>query len=259
MDINDVRNLKAIDSHLHFEHFPKYENEMQVSDRETIWKVASSANVDKIMISTMEAVLNPKMVESENDFLWNLSQELDYLYQWVVIDPRNENSFLQAKRMLNNGKCVGIKLHPKEHNYTLAEFGDKIFSFASDFGAIVQIHPEDSATWILPHADKYPDVTFIVAHMCSWLGRAYADAIEQAKHGNVWTDTSGAASYCNQGFEYIVSRVGSDKILYGSDGYAAGFQRGRVEYAQISNEDKANILRFNAERLFAKTFERNKK
>lgn len=249
----DIREIKAIDSHLHFEHFPKYDNEMQISDKETIWKVARTANVDKIFISTMEAVTKPEMVESENEYLWNLSQELDYLYQWVVIDPRNENSFLQAKRMLNNGKCVGIKLHPKEHNYTLAEYGDKIFSFASDFGAIVQIHPEDSATWILPHADKYPDVTFIVAHLCSWLGRAYADAIEQAKHGNVWTDTSGMASFCNQGIEYTVNRVGSDKILYGSDGYAAGFQRGRIEYAQISDEDKANILRYNAERLFAKT------
>ena len=127
---------------------------------------------------------------------------------------------------------------------------------ASDFGAIVQIHPEDSATWILPHADKYPDVTFIVAHMCSWLGRAYADAIEQAKHGNVWTDTSGMASFYNQGVEYIVNRIGADKILYGSDGYAAGFQRGRIEYAQISDEDKAKILRTNAEKLFAKTLEK---
>ncbi|MBO5409188.1 MAG: amidohydrolase [Clostridia bacterium] len=259
MAMHDVRNLKAIDSHLHFEHFPKYENEMQLSDRDTIWKVASAANVDKLFISTMEAVSDVNMVESENDYLWNLSQELDYLYQWVVIDPRNENTFLQAKRMLDHGKCVGIKLHPKGHNYTLAEFGDKIFSFASDFGAIVQIHPEDSATWILPHADQYPDVTFIVAHMCSWLGRAYADAIERAKHGNVWTDTSGMASFYNQGVEYIVNRVGADKILYGSDGYAAGFQRGRIEYAQISDEDKVKILRLNAERLFAKTFAREKK
>ena len=249
----DIKEIKAIDSHLHFEHFPKYDNEMQVSDQETIWKVARTANVEKIFISTLEAVGNTEMVESGNDYLWNLSQELDYLYQWVVIDPRNENTFLQAKRMLGNGKCVGIKLHPKGHNYTLAEFGDKIFSFASDFGAIVQIHPEDSATWILPHADKYPDVTFIVAHMCSWLGRAYADAIEQAKHGNVWTDTSGMASFYNQGIEYVVNRVGADKILYGSDGYAAGFQRGRIEYAQISDEDKAKILRYNAEKLFAKT------
>ncbi len=248
----DIKSIKAIDCHNHFYHFPSYNDEMQTSDLETIWKVASTANVEKVFVSTMESVTKAEMVESENDYLWNLSQELDYLYQWVVIDPRNENTFLQAKKMLNNGKCVGIKLHPREHKYTLAEFGDKIFSFASDFGAVVQIHPEDSATWILPHADKYPDVTFLVAHMCSWLGRAYADAIEQAKHGNVWADTSGMASICNQGVEYTVNRVGSDKILYGSDGYAAGFQRGRIEYAQISDEDKAKILYKNAEKLFGK-------
>ncbi len=252
----DSRSIKAIDCHNHFFHFPTYENEMQVSDRETIWKVAATANVDKLFISTMEAVSNCDMVESENDYLWNLSQELDYLYQWVVIDPRNDNTFLQAKRMLNNGKCVGIKLDPQTHKYTLAEFGDKIFSFASDFGATIVTHPEENATWILPYADKYPDVNFIVAHMCSWLGRAYADAIEQSKHGNVYADTSGMASFYNQGVEYIVNRVGADRILYGSDGYAAGFQRGRIEYAQISEEDKIKILRGNAERLFGDAFKR---
>lgn len=248
----DVKSIKAIDCHNHFYHFPSYENEMQISDLETIWKVADGANIEKIFVSTMESVSDVNQVEAENDYLWNLSQELDYLYQWVVIDPRNDNTFLQAKKMLDHGKCVGIKLHPAWHKYTLAEYGDKIFSFASDFGAIVQIHPEDNATWILPHADKYPDVTFLVAHMASWVGRAYADAIEQAKHGNIYTDTSGIASSSNQGVEYTVGRVGSDKILFGTDGYAAGFQRGRIEYALIPDEDKEKILRTNSERLFAK-------
>lgn len=248
----DCRSIKAIDCHNHFDHFPTYENEMQVSDLKTIWSVAHDANIEKIFVSTMESVSKTETVEAENDYLWNLSQELDYLYQWVVIDPRNDNTFLQAKKMLNQGKCVGIKLHPTDHKYTLEEYGDKIFSFASDFGAIVEIHPEGNATWILPHADKYPDVTFLVAHMASWVGKAYAEAIEQAKHNNIYTDTSGIASAFNQGIEYIVNRVGSDHILFGTDGYAAGFQRGRIEYAQIPEEDKIKILRTNSEKLFAK-------
>lgn len=247
----DIQAIKAIDSHVHFEHFPKEKNEMHTNILENICKIAHAANVEKLFFSTLEAVSNPAMVESENEYLWDLSQKMDAVYQWVVIDPRNDHTFLQAKTMLNHGKCVGIKLHPKEHDYTLAEFGDKIFSFASDFGARVQIHPEENATWILPYADRYPDVTFIVAHNGSWLGRAYADAMEQAKHGNVYTDTSGMASIANQAIEYTVKRVGSEKILYGSDGYAAGFQRGRIDYALISDLDKANILRNNAERLFA--------
>lgn len=244
-------NLTAIDSHVHFAH-TKPTNEMHDIRLETLRKLADATNIGELFASTIESVNDTEVVERDNEMLWELSQELDYLYQWVVIDPRNENTFHQAKKMLNHGKCVGIKIHPVNHQYTLAEYGDKIFSFASDFGAIVQIHPEDSATWILPYADKYPDVTFIVAHLGSWLGRAYADAIQQARHGNVYTDTSGSASVSNMAVEYTVERVGSDKILFGTDGYDPGFQRGRIEYARISEEDKENILRKNAERLFGK-------
>ncbi len=248
----DIREIRAIDSHIHFDHFPKEQNEMQINTLEHQRKISLGAGIDQMFYSSMEAVSHVEMVESENDFLWNYSQENEHIYQWVVIDPRNDNSFQQAKRMLGNGKCVGIKLHPQLHQYTLAEYGDKLFTFASDFGAIVQIHPEENATWILPYADKYPDVTFIVAHMGSWLGRAYADAIEQAKHGNVYTDTSGMASFYNNALEYTVERVGADKILFGTDGYSPAFQRGRVDYAMISYEDKVKILRTNAEKLFHK-------
>ena len=92
--------------------------------------------------------------------------------------------------------------------------------------------------------------------MGSYGESSYADAIEFAKNGNVYVDTSGIASSRNYGVEYVVSRVGSDKILFGTDTYAAGFQRGRIEYALIPEEDKCNILRYNAEKLFKKVFER---
>ena len=50
--------------------------------------------------------------------------------------------------------------------------------------------------------------------------------------------------------EYAVERCGLEYIMFGTDTYAAGFQRGRIEYAMISDKDKENILRHNAERLF---------
>ncbi len=51
--------------------------------------------------------------------------------------------------------------------------------------------------------------------------------------------------------------MGSERILFGTDTYAAGFQRGRIEYAQISDADKENILVNNAVRLFGHLIERN--
>ena len=86
-------------------------------------------------------------------------------------------------------------------------------------------------------------------------GEAYVDAVEFAKHRNVYTDTSGIASSNNLMVEYAYSRIGADRILFGTDTYSAAFQRGRIEFAMIPREDKRKILRDNALRLFAKHFE----
>ena len=147
--------------------------------------------------------------------------------------------------MLKNEKCIGIKLHPVLHKYLLEDEGDNIFSFAQKHGAIVQIHPDK--TEILPFADAFPGVTFIMAHLG---GQRHIDAVRKAKHGNVYVDTSGKASLKNLLIEYAVSQIGSERILFGTDTYAAGSQRGRIEYAMISQQDKENILLNNAKRLF---------
>jgi predicted TIM-barrel fold metal-dependent hydrolase len=55
--------------------------------------------------------------------------------------------------------------------------------------------------------------------------------------------------------EYTVERAGAEKIFFGTDTYSAGFQRGRIEYARISDKDKENILYNNAKLHFARQFE----
>lgn len=44
-------------------------------------------------------------------------------------------------------------------------------------------------------------------------------------HGNVYTDTSGIASSRNKIIEYAVNRIGSEKILFGTDTYSAAFRQ----------------------------------
>ena len=245
--------IKAFDTHTHINHGSKWdspnEGRVYTAYLEKLLKMNKAAHIEKMFCSTFASVISVEAVEEENEYLYTLAQEIDCLYQWVVIDPRNDRTFVQAKRMLNKGKCVGIKLHPLNHRYSLEEYGDKLFSFSSKYGAIVQIHPEREASYILPMADKYPDTTFIMAHLGD---EAYVNAIEFSRYGNVYADTSGIASSQNSVIEYAVDRVGSSHILFGTDTYAAGFQRGRIEYALISQQDKEDILRNNAEKLFGK-------
>lgn len=259
MDINQIHSaevperITAIDMHTHFNRGSRYdtkETEIYTADLTKLQEINQAAGVTKMFCTTFSSVLSPATITADNDYLFDLSLEMENIYQWVVLDPKNEKTFRQAKTMLRSPKCVGIKLHPLHHNYSLADYSREILSFAADHHAVILIHPEDDPHYILPYADTYPDVTFIIAHLGSYGGSPYTDVITHAKHRNVYTDTSGIASTWNQVIEYTVSQVGSDHILFGTDTYAASFQRGRIEYACISDTDKENILRRNSERLF---------
>ena len=243
-------NITAIDSHTHINWNSSWDtktNDVYKADLDTLLEISDGAKIDKLLCSTFSSVIADKDIEESNEYLFNLSNQNDRVYQWVVIDPRKEATFLQAEEMLKSKKCVGIKIHPDYHGYSIFDHGDKIFSFAEQRDAIVLMHPRVPVPDITHYADKYPKTKIIVAHLG---GVSHVDAIANAKHKNVYTDTSGSASTQNFVLEYAVKRVGSENILFGTDTYAAGFQRGRVEYALISDKDKENILRKNAERLF---------
>ena len=113
--------------------------------------------------------------------------------------------------------------------------------------AVVQIHPEFAPYLYLKYADKYKNMILDIAHMAD---NNFFRAAKEAKHGNVYLDTSGSASFQNFVIEAAVAQGLSERILYGSDTYAVGAQRGRIEYAQIPEKDKELILRQNALRIF---------
>ena len=87
----------------------------------------------------------------------------------------------------------------------------------------------------------------IIAHL---YGSDHVEAALAAKHGNIYLDTSGGDSVKNNIIEYAVSRIGSEKIYFGTDAYAAGFQYGRIAFSMMDDKDKENILYKNALRDF---------
>lgn len=250
--------INAIDTHCHIHYTPvetlapitlsdvMQEGPYYTAYWNTLSQIEKAAKISTVFASPFEALTDRANTVQANEDMFKLVQDIPNLYQWVVIDPQNESTFEQADRMLKSEKCVGIKLHPVLHKYSIEEQGEKIFSFAEKHSAIVQIHPEKAADYIT-FADSSPNVTFIIAHLG---GEHHINAIKNAKHRNVYTDTSGKASLKNMLIEYAVSQIGSDRILFGTDTYAASSQRGRIEYALISQQDKENILFNNAKRLF---------
>jgi len=245
----DIGRIKAIDMHTHYNHGSpgdSEENERYIAKLPFLYEKSLAANIEIMALSSFSGVLHTEYVEEENEHLFGLTQQYPWCYQWAIVDPRAPATYEQARKYLNSGKCLGLKIVPGYHGYHLSEFGDAIFSFAAEQGTTVLMHP-DCLDVIVGFADKYKDVNIILAHVS---GDAHIIPMEQAKYGNLLTDTSGSASINNNVIELAVSRIGSERILFGTDTYDAGFQRGRIEYAMISDKDKANILRENALRLF---------
>jgi predicted TIM-barrel fold metal-dependent hydrolase len=179
----------------------------------------------------------------------------------VIIDPTRPETYAQADRMLRDPWCVGVKIHPEEHGYHIADYGKAIFDFCADRGTVVLAHSGEERSLpadYLPLADDHAEVSLILAH----IGCGFDDdpshqvrAIQASRHGNVYGDTSSARSIVPRLIEWAVSEVGADKVLFGSDSpmYFAGSQLARIEHADLSAEDRALVIAGNAIRLLGLT------
>jgi len=183
------------------------------------------------------------------------------LLQYVIVNPLQPKTYDQARTMLKSKWCVGIKIHPEEHCYRIADRGDELFRFFAEVNAPVMTHsgcPNSVPADFVPFANRYPTVRLLLAH----LGNGGGDnqrpdlqvrAIQAAKHGNLWVDTSSSRSILPRLVEWAVAEVGAERLLFGTDTplYHAAPQRARIEAAEIPMAAKRLILRENALKFFA--------
>ena len=243
-----------IDTHSHFNHGSKYDcpdDVIHARSYEFVEAAYRNANVTQVGISTFGSMQEKgKGIVEENEFLHKFIDEKEWVYQWVVVHPQQPETYKQAERMLSHPKALGIKIHPDCHGYNILDFADDLFAFADAHKTFLLMHPQQ-----IPHmakfANKYPNMKLIIAHLGS---KDHVDAIADAVHGNIYTDTSGILSARNSGIEYAVQRVGSEKLLFGTDTYSFVFQFGRIALSNLPMEDKENILFKNAMRLFPRAF-----
>jgi predicted TIM-barrel fold metal-dependent hydrolase len=181
------------------------------------------------------------------------------LLQWVVIDPTEPETYDQARQMLAEPWCVGIKIHPESHQYPITRHGDAIFNFAAEHNALVLAHSGDPFSKpgdYVPFANAYPNMRLILAHLGHGIGGNPTEqvaAISKSKHGNLYTDTSSANSILPGLIEWAVKEIGAERILFGTDTplYNVAMHRARIDHAELPSEYKRMILRDNAVKLLA--------
>jgi predicted TIM-barrel fold metal-dependent hydrolase len=162
--------------------------------------------------------------------------------------------------MLKSPWCVGIKIHPEEHCYRIADYGDRLYGFFAEVDAPVMTHsgcPNSLPADFVPFANRYPSVRVLLAHLGNGSGDhqrpdLQVRAVQAATHGNLWVDTSSARSILPGLVEWAVREIGAERLLFGSDTplYHVAMQRTRIEAAEISADAKRLILRENALKFF---------
>jgi len=260
-----IYDLQAIDVHGHYgdyfrEAFPTLTNAFMTGSAETVAARAKRAQTRLTFVSPLAALFPRGRADAAagNDEGVRVVQRHPALRLYAVVHPLQPETFRQARRMLGDRHCVGIKIHPEEHEYPVREHAGPIFELAAETGAIILSHSGDERSMpadLLPFADEFPNVQLILAHLgsgCDNRPDHQVRAIQKSRHGNVYVDTSSAQSIMPGLVEWAVREIGYDRILYGTDTplYHAPMQRARIDHAEISDEAKAAILCGNAERLF---------
>ena len=258
-------NIAAIDVHGHYgcmDRGPsaKLWNEFMSGDSEEVVRRARDVNVRWTIVSPLTAFMPRGHGDTYagNIEAAKIVERMPELLQYVVIDPRDDRTFLQASEMLQRARCVGIKIHPEEHIYPISEFGHRIFEFAAQRKAIILTHSSEQnslASDFVPLADDFPEVQLILAHLgCGWDGDAthQVRAIERCRNRNMFVDTSSGSSLKPGLIEWAVREIGADRVLFGTDTplYFTAMQRSRIDYAELSEQEKQLILRDNADMLF---------
>lgn len=260
-----TESIAAIDVHGHYGQYDRggpadVINEFMTGDADLVVRRARQANTRLTIVSPLQALL-PRFGGDPVNGNLHAAETIaatEGLLQYVVIDPLKPATYAQADEMLKLPKCVGIKIHPEEHGYPIVEHGRAIFEFAAVRRAIVLAHSSEQnslAADFVKFANDFPEVRLIIAHLgCGWDGDLthQVRAIQQSRHGNLFTDTSSARSITPKLIEWGVREIGADRILFGTDTplYFSSMQRVRIDHADLPDREKRMILCENAERLF---------
>jgi predicted TIM-barrel fold metal-dependent hydrolase len=260
-------DIPAIDVHAHYGVYRKPAgdpliNRFMSADANAVASLARGCGIEWSITSPLAGLLprGHSDAVAANETAFREIPETPGLLQYVIVDPGRPETFAQARRMLKAPHCVGIKIHPEEHCYRIADEGARLFDFFEEVGAPVMTHsgcPNSLPAAFVPFADAHPKVRLLLAHLGNGAGdNQRADlqvrAIQAARHRNVWVDTSSGRSILPGLIEWAVQEVGADRIMFGTDTplYHAPMQHTRIVSADISLEAKRKILRENAVTFF---------
>ncbi len=174
---------------------------------------------------------------------------------YISVHPLQKDSIDILAAYKDNHSILGVKFHPLiQHIDPSSPVMVQLCKIIGQYGLVVVIHTGSHHQFTMPDrmyrlVDKCPETTFVLAHMG---GTRTHLAVELAEsHKNVFLETSLASSAMRR-IEEAVSRVGAERILFGTDYPCSNpfVELVKLLTADISRVEKQSILYRNAERLF---------
>lgn len=234
-------------------HYGKHSSMLQNDSFDGIVSTMDRMGVNAICVSSNMAL------ESDNHLGNQLTIDATKrhpgrIFGYAVPTPWYEDPSFEELIIQNPG-ILGIKIHAAFQKSSIDNPGyTQAYEIANKRKLPILFHAwnVDFVMLAANVASTYKDATIILGHSGFTDYRAKLAAIEAIKkNDNVLVDTAISATY-DGSIEWIVSKVGSDRVLYGSDlpYFDCRHTLGKIALSKLSESDKLKILGENAKRIF---------
>jgi uncharacterized protein len=213
----------------------------------------NNLGIDKVFV-TAHAAIGPDYRFGNDIVIDAVTKYPDRFMGYVTINPNYpEDIDNEFKRCFAVEGMRGIKLHPSMHGCSIDYKNNRrAFEVANEkkFPILIHVWGRGDVAIIDRLAAQYPAAQFIMGHSGADQ-KAMEDAVLVSnRRSNTYLDL--AVSFAFQGnVEWFVKEAGAKKVLFGSDMpfYDPRHTFGRVALADISDEEKRDILGLNMKRI----------
>lgn len=264
MSLDDIL---VIDIHAHYGGYAFQEDYAPSHKVEQYTKLMISKmdkiGVDKICVSSVTAIYGDWEIGN------NLVEEAVKLHPnrilgYYMVAPHYPESISIEKmdEYLNKPGWIGLKIHPQDQFVGYPNglrVYEPVFEIAAEKNMIVLSHTWYPSIYCDPPmfgeiAESYPSVPIILGH-AGGSTEGFIRSVETAKeHDNLYLELNNYNHHFCE-IEYLVKSLGSSRILFGSDfaTQAMSAHIGPILFAQISEDEKKDILGLNSKRLLERT------
>lgn len=248
-------SIPIIDAHAHYGKwfFPIY-----ASDMRSIKDLMLRFNMKAAICSSSKAIVY-NLIEGNRELFQSLDPSSG-IYGYVTVNPNYlELSKDEIKRYLELPEFRGVKFHTTYSGVPIdsKEFRELIeYAEPYDKPFLLHTYSQKDVRDVENLAKRFGGVKFIMGHMggteTSWTGKNWKSAISaSSEYSNIYLEI--CMTHLEAGkIEEAVERVGSQRILYGSDMTLLNPAHtiGMIMSSEISKEDKERIFYINAKGLF---------